>query len=433
MLGCGTTHGKPTLECFHSRIERNLMSLVTGTRLGPYEVIAALGMGGMGEVYRAHDKRLQRQVAIKILRDNFSTDAEQIQRFEREAHVLASLNHPNIATIYGIEGSAIVMELVEGETLADRIAKGRLPVNEALRIAAQIAEALEAAHGKDIIHRDLKPANVKLTQDGKVKLLDFGLARFLAPRAGADARESTVETATLTATAPGALLGTAPYMSPEQVRGLSVDRRADIWAFGCVLYELLTAKRAFRGANATETFAAIVSSDPDWSILPTATPEAATRVLHRCLQKDPDRRLHDIADARLEIEDALALPFQQPVKTAGGSGFRAWPWAIAALATAMSVVGGYRYIFEISRYRVERTVHRLCRLTGGLCGLAMAQRYRRMESSSHFRQPTVSASRRFGSGPLIRTRCSRSSRLTGDGIPSGLPTADQLASSPMTP
>ena len=274
------------------------MPLVTGTRLGPYEVIAAIGMGGMGEVYRAHDKRLQRQVAIKILRDNFSTDTEQIQRFEREAHVLASLNHPNIATIYGIEGNAIVMELVEGETLADRIAKGRLPVNEALRIAAQIAEALEAAHGKDIIHRDLKPANIKLTQDGKVKLLDFGLARLLSPRAGADTRASTAETATLTATAPGALLGTAPYMSPEQARGLSVDRRADIWAFGCVLYELLTAKRAFRGNNATETFAAIVSSDPDCSVLPTATPEAATRVLRRCLQKDPDRRLHDIADAR---------------------------------------------------------------------------------------------------------------------------------------
>jgi eukaryotic-like serine/threonine-protein kinase len=236
------------------------MPLASGTRLGHYEIVAALGMGGMGEVYRAHDKRLQRQVAIKVLRGDFSKDSERIQRFEREARVLASLNHPNIATIYGFEENAIVMELVDGKTLADRLAHGPLPVGEALQVTAQIAEALEVAHGKDIIHRDLKPSNVKVTLDGKVKLLDFGLARLLVHQSGADSSESGGQAATITATAPGVVLGTAAYMSPEQARGQIVDRRGDIWAFGCILYELLTAKRAFHGTNAAETLSAVFNS-----------------------------------------------------------------------------------------------------------------------------------------------------------------------------
>lgn len=279
-----------------------------GSRIGAYEIIAPLGAGGMGEVYRARDTRLGREVAIKTLPEAFALDIERRVRFEREAHLLATLNHPNIAAIYGFEDSgstaAIVMELVDGPTLADVIALGPRPLPEALDIAHQIALALEAAHDRNVIHRDLKPANVKLTPDGTVKVLDFGLAKALtADPSGVEATESP--TISMPGTRVGVVVGTPAYMSPEQARGEAVDRRADIWAFGCVLYELLTAARAFPGATASDIIAAILTREPDWSRLPRGTPESARRALRRCLERDIRRRLRDAADVRLEIDEAV--------------------------------------------------------------------------------------------------------------------------------
>jgi serine/threonine protein kinase len=269
----------------------------------------------MGEVYRALDTNLARQVAIKILPDSVAHDHERLARFEREAKTLAALNHPNIAQIYGLERSdtstAIAMELVEGLTLADRIGQGAIPVDEALPIAKQIAEALEAAHERRVIHRDLKPANIKVRSDGTVKVLDFGLAKALEP-----ASERTIDaTASPTITSPalmtgvGVLLGTAAYMSPEQAKGRAVGERADIWALGAVLFEMLTGKRAFAGEDVADTLAFVLTKEPDWTALPTNTPASIKRLLRRCLEKDRKRRLADSADARLEIEEALAAPF----------------------------------------------------------------------------------------------------------------------------
>src|SRR5215813_174318 len=252
------------------------MSLIVGTRIGPYEITSPLGEGGMGVVYRAHDTKLGRDVAIKALPDAFANDSDRLQRFQREAQVLASLNHPNIAHIYGLEESdktrCIVMELVEGETLQERLERGAIPIDEALPIAKQIAEALEAAHEKGIIHRDLKPGNIKLTPDGKVKVLDFGLAKVFSPDAAANLSDARI------------ILGTAAYMSPEQAKGLDVDRRTDIFAFGSVLYEMLTGKFAFHGDTTTETLAAVIRGELDWSLLPAGTPPALRALLRRCLQ-----------------------------------------------------------------------------------------------------------------------------------------------------
>ncbi len=287
------------------------MSIAAGTRLGSYEVVAQIGAGGMGEVYRAHDTKLARDVAIKVLPANFVNDPERLSRFQREARMLAALNHANIATIYGLEQSGgvtcLVMELVPGETLAERVKAGPLPIEEALKIAVQIAEALEAAHEKNIIHRDLKPANVKVTPEGKVKVLDFGLAKAFEGDAASDdpANSPTLSAA---ATMQGVILGTAAYMSPEQARGKACDKRTDIWAFGCVLYELLTGKHAFHGEDTTEILAAVLREEPDWQALPASTPVKIRDLLRRCLQKDLRRRLHDAADARIEIEEALAAP-----------------------------------------------------------------------------------------------------------------------------
>jgi Tol biopolymer transport system component len=281
------------------------MALEQGNRLGVYVISAPLGAGGMGEVYRARDTRLNRDVAIKVLPDQFTRDRERLARFEREAQVLASLNHPHIAGILGIEEAgvlrALVLELVEGPTLEERISLGPIDLREALEIAAQIADALDAAHNAGIVHRDLKPANIKLRSDGTVKVLDFGLAKVVDGQASGD----PVHSPTITApTQLGTILGTARYMAPEQARGRLVDKRADVWALGCVIYELLTGRPAFPGGTITETIAAVIEREPDWSLLPPSTPTAIRRLLRRCLQKDPRQRLRDAADARLEIEEA---------------------------------------------------------------------------------------------------------------------------------
>ena len=281
--------------------------LTAGDRLGNYAVVAPLGAGGMGEVYRAHDARLGRDVAIKILPHAFKTDPERLARFEREARVLAALNHPHIAGIHGIEEAggapALVLELVEGLTLADRITAGRILLEEALTIGRQIADALSAAHDKGIIHRDLKPTNVKVTPSGVVKVLDFGLAK--TDGEGATPELAHSPTITSDQTRDGIILGTAAYMSPEQARGKSVDKRSDIWAFGCVLYEMLTGRKAFDRETVSDTIAAILEREPDWRLLPAATPTTVRRLLQRCLEKDVSRRLRDIGDACLELDDAI--------------------------------------------------------------------------------------------------------------------------------
>ena len=284
------------------------MPLSAGTRVGPYEITGPLGAGGMGEVYRARDTALNRDVAIKVLPDLFLTDADRLARFTREAQTLAALNHPNIAQIYGVQehGStrAIVMELVPGEGLDARIARGRIPLREALVLARQIADALAAAHDAGIVHRDLKPANIRLRPDGTAKVLYFGLAKIVDLAA---ATSGTAHDAhTMSATQIGIILGTAGYMSPEQARGTPVDKRADVWAFGCVLYEMLTGKRAFSGATVTDTIGKILERDPDWSALPADIPPTVIRLLHRCLVKDARHRLRDLGDAAIDLDDAMS-------------------------------------------------------------------------------------------------------------------------------
>jgi Tol biopolymer transport system component len=308
------------------------MPLIPGARLGPYEIVATVGAGGMGEVYRARDARLQRDVAIKVLPEGFALDPDRLARFQREAQVLASLNHPHIAHVYRLEDDpvdvspgaaaasgipsariptcALVMELVEGPTLAERLKGGAIPIDEALTIARQIADALEAAHERGIVHRDLKPANIKLTPDGAVKVLDFGLAKALDsvfPERGWELSPSAIANSpTMTspaATLRGVILGTAAYMSPEQARGKLVDKRADIWAFGVVLYEMLTGRRLFSGQTVSDVLAEVLKTEPDWKALPPETPSRVSRLLVRCLQRDPRQRLRDIGDARIELDE----------------------------------------------------------------------------------------------------------------------------------
>jgi serine/threonine protein kinase len=315
------------------------MSFEPGSRLGAHEILAPIGVGGMGEVYRARDTKLGREVAIKVLPEAFSQDKERLDRFEREARLLASLNHPNIATLHGLEESDgirfLVMELVEGETLAERIARGSIPVEEALALFKQIAEGLEAAHDKGVIHRDLKPANVKVTPEGKIKVLDFGLAKAFAEE---QPPPNLSESPTIArGTATGVILGTAPYMSPEQARGKAVDKRADIWAFGCCLFESLTGKSPFLGETVTDTIARIVEREPDWKALPQDTPASALRLLRQCLQKNPGRRLRDIGDARLQIEDTAGEP-----ETTTLASTRPLSWKMtAAVAVLALLVGGF--------------------------------------------------------------------------------------------
>jgi len=287
------------------------MTLSPGAKLGPYEITAKLGEGGMGQVFRAVDRRLGRQVAIKVLPDKVARDPEHLALFEREARLLASLNHPNVAAIYGLEEGdgvrALVLELVEGPTLADRLQKGALPLAESLRVARQIAEALGEAHEKGIVHRDLKPGNVKCPEGGRVKVLDFGLAKaYRGEEADPSGPSDRSKTLALGETQEGVIVGTAAYMAPEQARAQRVDRRADIWAFGVVLYEMLTGARLFHADTSIDTLTRVLTLDPDWSALPEETPAAIRRLLRRCLERDVRNRLHDIADARLVIEDVLA-------------------------------------------------------------------------------------------------------------------------------
>ena len=329
------------------------MTLTPGTRIGGYNLTAAIGEGGMGQVYRATDAKLKREVAIKVLPPALAADADRLARFQREAEVLASLNHPNIAAIYGLEESggttALVLELVEGDDLSQRIARGAMPLDEALPMAKQIAEALEAAHEQGIIHRDLKPANIKVRGDGTVKVLDFGLARAMDPSGVSGANVANSPTLTAHATALGMILGTAAYMAPEQARGKAVDKRADIWAFGVVLYEMLAGGAAFAGDTVTDIIAGVVTREPDWTALPAATPLSIRRLLARCLEKDPKRRLRDIGDVRLEIEEVIARGFSdartvesglRPAIPAGATraGRIAW-FALGATLATITVAG----------------------------------------------------------------------------------------------
>jgi eukaryotic-like serine/threonine-protein kinase len=337
-------------------------ALQPGDRVGSFEVVGILGRGGMGEVYRARDAKLDRDVAIKVLPRALATDPQRLARFERESRILASFNHRDIAAIHSVEQidgvRFLILELVEGPTLGDRMRAGPLPPEEALVIAIALAGALEAAHGRGIVHRDLKPANIKLTASSGIKLLDFGLAKELVEhdgaRPGTRAPEGTID---------GMIFGTCAYMSPEQARGKPVDKRTDIWAFGCVLFEMLAGRRAFRGETPSDTIAAVLEREPDWSWLPAATPLRVRRVLQRCLEKDPNRRLHDIADARIELEDATPNPEVTPPSRR--------PRAVRTLAAGLALcaaglVIGWRYGVEVRDQPASRTTRFTWALPDGL-------------------------------------------------------------------
>ena len=346
------------------------MPLGPGFRIGPYEIVAALGVGGMGEVYRARDTRLKRDVALKFLPEAVAADPERLARFEREAQALAALKHPHIATIHGIEEGggfrALVLELAEGETLAERIARGAVPIPEAVAIARQIADALEAAHEQGIVHRDLKPANIQLAPDGVVKVLDFGLARIVGSQDGAssgigiDTSMSPTITSPAVVTGQSVLMGTAAYMAPEQARGKPADKRADIWAFGVVLYEMLTGTRAFSGESVTEVAGAVIHKDLDLKALPDVTPESVRLLLRRCLQKDPKQRIRDMGDVRLVLDGA----FDAPASKVASKDVRSRPRliamsAVAALIAAAVAAGAVWMIAQpkpVARYPVRVNV-----------------------------------------------------------------------------
>src|SRR5215471_9851073 len=325
--------------------------MTSGTKVGPYEIVALIGAGGMGEVYRAKDTKLKREIALKVLPEAFATDPERMARFQREAEVLASLNHPNIAQIYGVEERALVMELVEGES-----PKGPMSFDDAWKIASQIAAGLEYAHEKGIVHRDLKPANVKVTADGVVKVLDFGLAKAFETAPAGSSLMTNSPTLSMRATQAGLILGTAAYMAPEQATGHPVDKRADIWAFGVVLWEMLTGTSLFAGETISHTLAFVITKEPDWNALPANTPPSIRRLLRRTLEKDRKRRLPDIGSARLEIDEVFATQTSEsgtaaiaPVAaTSSGARWRlVVPWALAAacgiaLVTALAMWAPWR-------------------------------------------------------------------------------------------
>ena len=323
------------------------MSLQPGHKLAHYEILDPIGKGGMGEVYQARDGKLGRDVAIKVLPDEFAQDEERLRRFQREAKVLASLNHPNIASIYGLEQSEsthyLVLELVPGETLAERIARGAIPLDEALEIAKKITEALEEAHEHGIVHRDLKPANIKQTEDGKIKVLDFGLAKVFQEETP-DADSSMSPTLTRDATRVGVILGTAAYMSPEQAKGKRVDKRTDIFAFGAVLFEMLTSTKAFAGEDAPEVLASVINQEPDWNALPADVPLSVVKLLRRCLTKDRRERLQAIGEARIAAEHYRAEPDIAAAQSIEAIEARApaLSWAVAAVFAVLFLVSVWR-------------------------------------------------------------------------------------------
>ena len=335
------------------------MPLGNGTRLGPFEILTAIGAGGMGEVYRARDTRLKRDVAIKVLPDSFISDRSRVARFQREAELLATLNHQNIAHIHGLEESggalALVLELVEGPTLADRIAQGSLPLNEVLAITRQLADALDAAHERGIVHRDLKPSNIKVTPEGVVKVLDFGLAKAISDEPEVrDLADSP--TITAGATRAGVILGTAAYMSPEQARGQVVDKRADIWAFGCVLYELLTGLRAMRGDTVSDILASVLTDEPDWSRVPATTPPRVVALLQRCLTKDPRDRQRDIGDVRFELKDPVS---ESVVGASSQPRAESVARRVAVAAVVLAILGGLAYTVWPHSTQIEAWVNPL--------------------------------------------------------------------------
>jgi hypothetical protein len=323
------------------------MSVAPGTKLGAYEIVGPLGAGGMGEVYRARDTKLGREVALKLLPQSFTHDSERVARFRREAQVLASLNHPHIAAIYGVDEAShpdaainadviqfLVLELVDGETLAHRIGRGALPLDEALALAKQVAEALEAAHEKGIIHRDLKPANIALTHDGEAKVLDFGLAKAMDPVASSELSMSP--TLTFGATQAGVILGTAAYMSPEQAKGRVADKRSDVWSFGCVLFEMLAGRRAFEGEDVSDTLATVLKGDPDWTALPSNTPRTIRALIEGCLKKDRRHRIGDVSTAMFLLNnlETAGLPATVAGPPVGGRP-PVWQWAMLTLAASL--------------------------------------------------------------------------------------------------
>ena len=340
------------------------MSLAAGTRLAHYEIVEPIGKGGMGEVYRARDTKLDRDVAIKVLPEEFAKDKERLARFEREAKLLASLNHPNIASIYGLEESdglkALVLELVEGPTLAERIADGPISVEETLAIAKQVVEALEAGHEAGVIHRDLKPANVKVKEDGTIKVLDYGLAKALEGEAssGTDSQLSQSPTLTRHGTQVGVILGTAAYMSPEQAKGKRVDRRTDIWAFGAVVFEMLSGKRAFAGEDVSDTLAAVLRAEPDLDVLPAETPESLLLVLRLCLSKDVTERFQSIGDVRLALKGAFETTTIQQGAVSLPVGWRPSMGTATAAALMLGVITGVAVWSVVHREPTPRPVIR---------------------------------------------------------------------------
>jgi serine/threonine protein kinase len=444
------------------------VALAPGTRIGPYDILGTLGAGGMGEVYRARDTQLKRDVAVKVLPDAFADDPERLARFRREAEILAAINHPNIAAIYGLETSgatrALILELVEGPTLADLIAgasqdaprpAGRggsstfaeapadrrslgggwsdppasaIPLDEALGIARQVADALEAAHEQGVIHRDLKPSNVKVRPDGTVKVLDFGLAKALEGPAGHDLHPTGSASPTITSpamTRMGVILGTAAYMSPEQAKGQTADRRSDLWAFGCVLYEMLTGRRAFPGEDLTDTLAAVIMREPDWAALPADTPPPVRRLLRRCLRRDRRARLADASTARIEIDEARSQPdaeLRPSSQAVGRRERRLWGSAVGLLACWRSLRS------------CGRSVPRPARRRRCGCRSRRPSRPRRCSSRSPRTAGTSSSSRpetdNSGCGCARSTRSSRrrSPAPKAPPIPSGRPTAGRSAS-----
>jgi eukaryotic-like serine/threonine-protein kinase len=350
-VSTGNRFETPALQVAAQMVSDPAGSVLTGRRIGAYQIQARIGAGGMGEVYQARDTKLGRGVAIKVLPRSFAADADRLARFEREARMLAALNHPHIATIYGTEEldgtQGLVLELVEGPTLAERIAQGPLPIKEALAVAQQIAEALEAAHEQAIVHRDLKPANIKFARSGDVKVLDFGLAKAFA---GDTSSPDFSRMPTVTATElRGTILGTPAYMSPEQARGQAIDKRTDIWAFGCVLYEMMTGRVAFPGQTISDTIAAILEREPAWDTLPEATPQSVARLLRRCLEKDLKRRMRDAGDLRIDLEDTLAAPSHatSPPNTPGLVTRRDAISTVVGAVIGAAATGGV----AISRYR----------------------------------------------------------------------------------